>query len=45
MIFIDNINAQQENRQKISNDIYLLAKRLAEFIGNIDEERNGVDDK
>ncbi|WP_281813348.1 hypothetical protein [Vallitalea longa] len=45
MISIESENANQEKRHKSSKDIYLLAKELAEFIGNLDEKRNNTNDK
>ena len=45
MVIIENTGVNENNKQQAKSDIYILAKRLAEFIGNLDENRNHSNDE
>jgi hypothetical protein len=40
VIIIDNTGATDNNKQQNKKDIYILAKKLAEFIGNLDDKKD-----
>ena len=44
MISIEAENTNQDSRQKSNDNIYLLAKKLAEVIGDLDKKRNNIDE-
>jgi hypothetical protein len=40
VVIIENTGVNENNKKQAKADIYLLAKKLAEFIGDLDKKKN-----